>query len=854
TYKTHVIPDVVVEAAKISSIEIQLQEDATELKEVVVTGTREINNDFAMIAAIKESKLVVSGISAEQISKSQDRDAAQVVRRVPGITLVDNRFVVVRGLASRYTTVLMNGVIAPSTETDTRAFSFDIIPSSLLDRMLVYKSGAAELPGEFAGSVIQVTTKSATDNNFTNISFSGGYRVNTTFNAFTSQQRSSSELFGFAGSNRNLPAGAPEDYRTITSQEVINQESLKYANSWGTTTANAAPDFRFSVDLGRVFHIGNMKLSGINSISYSNTNQTNEFEFNRNSNYSNFQGQPFFKFTDTQYQNNVRGALLSNWSLNINAANKIEFRNLYTRMGTALTTFREGQDIDKGQDVRNGSFRYIERAIYTGQIEGKHDIIKDKLNISWVAGYTTAQRNEPDWKRYSYRRNTGSGADFELFVPTNAANPANAARFFQDLNEDNITGRADVTYKFKLGSVEESAEVKSGLWYERKDRTFAARQIGFVQRGIIDLETFKKPISEIFVPENIDSQNGFSVTESTTITDAYTANNRMFAGYVSFNLPVTSKFRIIPGVRVENNTIQLKTRDGVGGANVDYPLTSVLPFANISYNITTRSLVRLAYSKTINRPEFRELAPFSFYDFDNQLDIVGNKDLKVADIHNLDLRYEYYPTPSEFVSVGFFYKNFNNPIEARIVTGANNPVVFLDNAREANNGGVEVEVRKQIAYSSPSKFLNNLSVVFNASLIYSQIKLRNDISLTEKAERPMQGQSPYVINAGLFYQDDQSGLQANLQYNVFGKRIVFVGDFEFPTQWEMPRHQVDLTISKRISEKTELKFGVTDLLNAAWIIKEDANLDNKLTDDASDKLIRRTRNGQYITAGVTFRL
>lgn len=853
TYKTHTIPDVVVEAGKISTITIQLLEDATELQEVVVTGSRQIDNDFAMLAAIKESKLVVSGISAEQISRSQDRDAAQVVRRVPGITLVDNRFVVVRGLSSRYSTVLLNGVIAPSTETDSRAFSFDIIPSGLLDRMLVYKSGSAELPGEFAGAVIRVNSKSAIDHDFTNVSFTTGFRANTTFSNFTSQQKSSTEILGWGGSMRKLPDGTPEDYRTLTNAERIIDESLKFKNNWSTTTTTARPDMRFSVDLGRTYDLGSKRLSAVNSLSYSNTFQTNEIEFNRYSNYTNYVGMPYFQFKDSQYQNNVRLGLLSNWALNLNENNKIEFRNLYTRIGSNITTLRTGSDIDKGQDVRNGSFRYIERAIYSGQLEGSHTFNEKNSNFSWLVGYTSANREEPDWKRYSYRRNSGSNADYELFVPTNAANPANAARFYQSLNEYNITQRLDFSHKFFVASAKDHFELKAGTWVEFKKRDFAARQIGFVQRGNIDNNIFKLPIDEIFTPDNISAQNGFSVTESTTITDSYKADNLLAAGYIMVNMPISAKINFTPGLRVENNTINLATEEGVGGAKVNYPLTSFLPFANFSYNLNTTSLLRLAYSKTVNRPEFRELAPFSFYDFDAQADVVGNKDLKVADIQNVDLRYEYYPTPAEFISFGVFYKNFKNPIESRIVTGANNPIQFLQNAKEANNAGLEVEIRKAVAYSSASRFLNNLSVNFNASYIISEIELVDDGTLTEKVRRPMQGQSPYVINAGLYYKDDESGLQVSTQYNVFGKRIIFVGDQEFPTQWEMARHVIDLTISKNLGQKAEIRLGISDLLNSRIFVREDANLDNKLNSEQSDKVIRSTRNGQYVNLGIAFK-
>jgi outer membrane receptor for ferrienterochelin and colicin len=848
TYKTHIVPDVVVESGKKTSLKVQLQEDATELQEVVVSGTREINTDFALIDAIKASKLVVSGISAEQISKSQDRDAAQVVRRVPGITLGDNRFVIVRGLNSRYSTVILNGVIAPSTETDSRAFSFDIIPSGLLDRMLVYKSGAAELPGEFAGSVIQVSTKSAVEENFAKFSISGGYRANTTFSTFNSQQRSATEWLGFDNGLRQLPENTPSDFKTLgTNGSAIENASRQFRNSWGTEQMTAMPDMRMSFDYGRNFYLGKMDISTINSISYSNTNQANQILFRRYSNYNaDREGQLFFDFNDDQFNNNVRLGFLSNWTFRLSDKTKIEFRNMYTRLGTTQTTFRTGADIDKGQDVLNNSFRYSTRGIYTGQLEGKHTL-SNTTKVNWLVGVTSGNRSEPDWKRSSARRNRGTEEPFVVFVPS-VANPANAARFYQDLKEINATHRLD--FEFLLGKkTAGDILLKTGYWLEYKSREFNARQIGYVQRGNISTDVARLPLDQIFAPENIDYLNGYTISENTKNTDSYDATNLLGAGYAGINLPVSEKILLIPGIRVEYNRMQVKTKPGPNAGDVDNPVTSILPFANLTYNLSTSSLIRMAYSRTVSRPEFRELAPFTFYDFDLQLDVIGNTSLKVANVHNVDLRWELYPTPSELVSFGVFYKNFNNPIETRIITGANNPILLFQNAKAANNGGVELEVRKSIAYTSSSRFMNNLSVVFNAAYIFSEIELNDDGTLTEQVSRPMQGQSPYVINAGLFYQDEESGLQVNAQYNVYGKRISFVGDFEFPTIWEMPRHVVDLTASKRIGQRSEFRIGISDLLNTRILFREDANQDNKIDNSTTDKTIRETRNGQYFTIG-----
>lgn len=856
TYKAHTIPDVIVEGGKITTIGVKMQEDVSELKEVVITGTREINNDISLISAIKESKLVVSGISAQQISMSQDRDAAQVVRRIPGVTLQDNRFVVVRGLSSRYSNVMLNGVLAPSTETDMRAFSFDIIPSGLIDRMLVYKSGSAELPGDFAGSVIQVDTKGATDENFTNASLGFGYRAGTTFTNRQAQQSSKTDWLGFDDGMRALPKGAPANYKTLGFDVAsIEAESKKFANTWALDEVNVKPDVRFNVDLGRNINIGKVVLNSINSLNYSNTNQYNDRDFNRYMQYTedgkgDFKSDPWFIYKDQILTNNVRLGFLSNWTLKYSDRSKIEFKNLYNRIGTTQTTVREGDNFYRYQRYRNYSMRYVERTIYSGQIQGTHQLTPDKSKISWTAGYTSAARNEPDWKRAQSARDIDASDEipFRVEVAEPSAQAANSARFYQDLNEYSLTNRLDFEYKFNpLASVSEPFEFKTGYWAEYKDRRFNARQIGHTIRSGFSPDIASLPLDQIFADENVGYSTGHTIGEGTKDSDGYVATNLLTAGYVSINMPFSSKFRVITGLRVEYNHQKLSSP----GVEVDNPITSFLPSLNATYNLNTTSLIRLAYSKTVNRPEFREIAAFSFYDFDNDVTILGNGNLKVADIHNVDLRWEMYPTPGELISAGVFYKHFTNPIETNIKNGSDGPTFEFNNADKAQDYGVEFEYRKALAYTSSLGFLNKTSLVLNAAYIYSRINLVDDGTLMEEASRPMQGQSPYIINAGLFYNDEDNGLQANVQYNVFGKRIAFVGiKANTPTWWEMPRNVLDLTITKRLGPHTDLRFGVSDILNSRIYIRQDDNADNDVPSNESNKVVRSTRNGQYFTIGI----
>ena len=289
---------------------------------------------------------------------------------------------------------------------------------------------------------------------------------------------------------------------------------------------------------------------------------------------------------------------------------------------------------------------------------------------------------------------------------------------------------------------------------------------------------------------------------------------------------------------------------GVKKQVTNSPLTVPMPFVNLSYNVTEKMYLRVAYSKTVNRPVFRELAPFNYYDFDRNADIFGNKDLKTAEIDNIDLSWELYPTPAEKLSIGVFYKSFKNPIEQYLSPGSNLRYGYI-NADKATTYGIEAEVRKSLQ-NLTSSFLNKMTFVLNGALISSEIELPVSLSNLDK-NRPMQGQSPYVFNAGAYYNHPDKGFQMSLQYNVFGKRIFAVGDKDAnPNQYEMPRNQIDLTITKELNQHFEFRFGIQDILNQQYRLIQDSNRDKEITD--VDEVIQAYRFGQYTTLGVIWKL
>ena len=377
--------------------------------------------------------------------------------------------------------------------------------------------------------------------------------------------------------------------------------------------------------------------------------------------------------------------------------------------------------------------------------------------------------------------------------------------------------------------------MKIGYLLDYKERNYNARYISYTLPGsfqALENELSRLPIDQIFAQSNLYAVNqdgtytpGFALKEGTRPTDQYDGTSFVGAGYLSGTLPA-GKFDLTGGVRVEYFN-QLLNSQGKELTNLTN--TTPLPFFNAAYNISDRSLMRLAYGRTVNRPEFRELAPFLFYQFEYNLNVSGNPNLKTATVQNVDLRWEMYPNPGETVSLGAFYKSFKNPIEF-VQQNASGGLQFnYSNAPEALNYGVELEVRKSLSSLGVSKFLRNTSLNLNASLIKSEVNFPDSVTF-QKNTRSLQGQSPYVINSGIYYNDVEKGISLNLAYNIFGNRIFSAGSVLYPTWIERPRQSLDTQVAKQFNNNMELKLNVTNVLNSAYRIYQDNDENEKIDD------------------------
>lgn len=843
---------VVLESGKAQELNVAMDEAGLNLSDVMVVTQRKTDTDLSMLSSIKLSTQVVSGVSSQQIGKTLDKDASEVVKRVPGVTIQDNRFIVVRGLNQRYNNVWLNNAATPSSETDVKAFSFDAVPSSMIDNLMIYKTGAPELSAEATGGFIKIVTKNIPDENFLSVEYTGQYNEQTTFKDTYRLDGSATDYLGYDDGTRALPSYFPADLNKL---EAVQRDyyAKQLDGSWIAKKHQALPNQKLSINFGKRWALKQgARIGNITSINYSNTYATR-------SNMQNYQYEKLDVETETpvylsQYHTNVytdefKLGVLHNWAYQISKDNRLEFKNLLNQVGVDKSSNQTGRNNYRQADFQYFSNQYSARTTYSGQLMGTHNLFaKETSKLDWVAGYSYANRIEPNRQNWSKKLDENTGLYNYVLPMVPSINEL--GRLYTENHENLATLASNFSQDFELWSIKPS--LKTGFYGEYKDRNFTERSMCYrfnPYTTSTDEEINALSFDQLFTPTYLGTGKVLAIDEQTNVANTYQANNKLYAGYLALNLPV-SKLNVYAGVRVEKNVLQV---DGYYDVNtevhVSNDVTSLCPSINTSYNFNKKNLMRLAYAKTVNRPEFREVAPLSYYDFTERFSVAGNPDLVDAQIHNVDLRYEFYPSPSETFTLAAFYKNFTNPIEMVSVGSSD---YSFQNAKTAENYGLEIELKKSLEMIG----MKNFSVTANASYIYSLVKFEN---MESDKNRPLQGQSPFVINTALFYQNDKAGLSASLAYNVMGERIVVAAEVNqgvvvIPDIYEMPRHVVDFMLSKKLGKHFELKFGAKDILAQDFVTQQ--TFDYEKDGVAKSKTVRNKvyNLGRTWSLGASFKL
>lgn len=861
-YKNYVLPGIVVEAGNNTKIKpVIIESNSEQVEEVVVVGKKNEGSEKTAVQDTKNSEKIVSVLSTEQIQKGQDRDAAEAIRRIPGVTLLDSRFIMVRGLAERYNSVWLNDAGAPSSETDSKAFSFDVIPSQLIDKIQVYKTAAPDLPGDFAGGMVKVYTRASAIEKAFQINLQLSYRPGSSFNDFNSTGGGGAlDALGFGSGYRGIPSGVPENLSTVPAAEKSALDQ-SFQNNWGINTRKALPDGRLNIYYADNYKAGSVKIGNTFNLNYANLNTV--FKIHREDWDSTTKTKDY---SDVQSTNTVRLGLVENLSFRFSKNFKIEFRNLFNQFGIQQNTLRTS-NLSTEENQQAYALSYQSRTTYSGQLTGDLSSDNERTKYNWSLGYSYIDRSTPDLRRIKYTKQQ-SDSVYSAQVPPGTADPVNGGgRFYSDLTENVYS----LNQNLKRNLIDRSNlnwDLNVGAYAEYKSRSFAARTFGYtLPPGANAASLSSLPIGQIFSTQNVGVPGGFKLDEITSLSDAYKAQNVLLAPYASFSMKIRNKVNILYGLRTEYNVQSIQSY--LNTTKLDTSVTTVLalPSVNLSYNFTEKSLIRFAYGRTLNRPEFREWSPFYFYNFEFSAGTYGSlfptilnphgQILKVCNIDNFDVRYEFYPSPNEMINFGVFYKHLTNPIQQVVLNGGDDSRNFsFANAENAYIAGVELDIRKNLSFLGASKILSDLSLVSNASLIQSQVHNTNVIN--QDVNTPLQGQSPYVINAGVYYQNDEKGWQGSLLYNVFGPRIFIFGTKNYPSYIEMPRNSLDLTVSKKVSKNASFTLGIQDILNQPVLIIQDTNADGKYerppnngngTDAGNDKVIANYRKGSYFTIG-----
>lgn len=873
SYKVDTLQGVRVHKDKATILNHEIVETTTQLSEVSVTARKKTDTEISVINTARTSNLIIVGVSSQQISKSQDKDASEVIRRLPGVTIMGGRFVVVRGLIERYNTVWLNNASTPSSETDQRAFSFDVLPSNMINDMVIYKTPAPEIPADFAGAFIQISTKNIPEKNSFSFGYTAGYNDGTSVQTYQKYKGGKTDWLGFDDGTRNLPKNVPstndvlvlQDYNSgpPEQQAARKQQMLDIAHSFSktsSTSSKTAPlDNKFNLDFTRIFNAGNVKIGNITALSYKITHSTDEVERSKVESYgTTTTGVTYSKlYQDTEYDEAVGIGAISNWSL-MAGKNVFEFNNLFNQSGVTSTIIRNGIDHYRDDNkVYKTMLGYASRTIYSGSIGGNHHVNEDN-SIRWTAGYSYANQHEPDNRLINYyapKKSDTSYYPYQLEYSATANADANA-RLFSNVKENNYNGNLNYQHTFSFGNFR--PELKAGVFGEKKDRDFYIRPFGVIwaKTGLINQEILHQPIDSVYYEGNFNYENGVIYREVYDPGYQYKINNTQVAGYLALRIPIAGIITIYGGLRVEKNDMILSgpgpDREFATQARRD--TLNLFPSVNLTFNINEKNLIRLAYGRTINRPEFREVAPFAFYNFKENVTVYGNPEIKSCYINNFDFRYEWYPSSGEMITVGGFYKNFDSPIEATWIpaSGGEWDLRYL-NAIKANNLGVEIDIRK--GFQGLGKLHNflrhfrNFSIVLNAAYIKSRVETDPKYLFVRDQNRPMYGQSPYIVNAGIYYQTEKNDLSISLLYNVFGKRIIGVGTPEIPNSYEMPRNILDFTILKRIGKDLTLKFGIKDILNQPVLIQQTMQQENM--PDAIIK-VKSYKPGRLVSFGITY--
>jgi len=840
-YSLQKMMDVEIVAGKSFSLNLAMTPEALESEEVLVTASLLTNTDAALLQRRQKSIAVSDAISAESISRSASGTAADAMEQVTGASIVDGRYIYVRGLGDRYMNTQLNGSILPSSDPNRNTVSMDLFPAKFIDNIVTTKTFTPDKPGNFTGGSVNITTKSFPER------FSMSFSSSASFNTRSSLQRGlsypggDSDWLGIDDGTRDIPDAltAPNVVVPNIGEAFTNREKAleldrlsKAFNPVMSVSSKEAPvDQTYAFSVGNQLSLFGKPLGYFVSLSYNRN--LSSYDDGVSAQYS-LSGRVsevneltnLFALRDTKSTDEALWGGLASLSFKPSTNHSFQANFTYNRSGESQARYQTGtMPVNLGPDTRYETrvLKWTERDLRSLQLSGDH-YLKSLFNmrVDWASSLTGSKQDEPDLRFFSNDFTTRAREGIETtFYAITISNYPRPARYFRNLDENIWDSYLNLSVPFKQWGGLNSA-VKLGGAYGFKDRTFRERRFDYFQsdaRYNGNPETF-------FALENVgivDSTSsrffrfGNYIVDATQPSSNYDGEQDVYAGYGMIDLPLFRRLRLITGLRYETTRIDVVSKDP-NKEKGDLSTNDILPSVNLVYQIGENMNIRGAYGRTLARPTFRELAPFASFDFLGDFIFIGNPNLERTLVDNFDLRWEWFSRPGEIFAASAFYKNFENPIERAIVS-QNNQGQF-QNVKNARVIGLEFELRKRLEQIHP--VLSNFQLGGNFSLIDSEVdipqkELQAILAYDPNAsrQRPLQGQSPYVLNVDFGYDNSQTGTTISLFYNLFGKRLAEVSLGGTPNVFEQARGTLDLTLSQRIWRSLTLKASAKNLLDTS---------------------------------------
>ncbi len=808
-----------VKGGKSLHIVVEMHEAKQVLNEVVIKSVKRKNTERSVLALQKKSLSIVDGLSAQTFRTSGVGNLASAVKKIVGVSVQSGKYVYVRGLGDRYTKTILNKIDIPGLDPDRNTIQMDLFPTSILQNILVYKTFTADLPADFTGGVVNMTTKDFPANRQTSFSVGIGVNPEMNFNNdFLTFKGSKTDFLALDDGTYDVPISLNEQIPyTFDNNPKLTEITKKFDPQLAPLQKQSLPNYNFSFYTGNRFDIGNKgnSLGYITSFSYKTTYKF--YENLINNTYEKYPDKDTYQLESTMNQTGSLGVT----NIILNALGGITYKTKKSKYKFNILHIRNGEK-DAGlfwQDVHGSDFvvfkksylAYTQRNITNLLFNGIHFQPEKKYKIDWKLSYTHSGIYDKDVRSTPYRFDNNQYTILQNNQPR---------RIWRNLTENNYVAKIDFKKKLKNKN-----RLLAGLSSTYKIRDYGIYQYQLGLKGNIPLTGNANELLETNNVWTPDTNQGTYILNQSVYNQSnlFNAKQINLGGYISAVYNINSKLKTVMGIRLEKYMLLYTGQNIMGDLKFDNDEVlnklDFFPSVNLTYKLSDRTNLRFSYARTTARPSFKEASIAEIYDPLSNSTFIGNIFLKPSYIQNLDFRYEYYGKKTDMFAVNPFYKHFKDPIELALYASAPNNYTPR-NLGNANVYGIELEVRKQLDFVSNK--LKNFKINLNASYINSQMemydeeyKLRLNTARTGETvskTRALQGQAPYLINAGLVYDNKKMGLTSTLSYNTQGETLERVGGGA-PDIYSKPFNSLNFNLIKKVGKKSNISLGIKNILN-----------------------------------------